>query len=214
MSIELYLSFVVIAILTIVSPGPAILVAINNGLKYNMKAVVASTLGNGLGLLVLAIASILGVSALFTISALFFTLFKVLGAFYLIYLGVKQITSSAKDLKLGKIKQSRNIEYYKLFKSSFLVAVTNPKPIIFFSTVLPLFVNYNSALTLQYAILIATFLVISFTSLISYGYISNRSTMWFNNKKRLKSFYNFSGIMFIFMGISMFFVENKSKIRV
>ena len=79
MSIESYLSFVIIAILTITSPSPAVLVAINNGLKHNIKAVIFSTLGNSLGLLVLAIASILGVSMLFKVSAIFYTIFKTIG---------------------------------------------------------------------------------------------------------------------------------------
>ena len=212
MSLESYLSFVIIAILTITSPGPAILVAINNGLKHNMKAVFFSTLGNALGLLLLAIASILGVSMLFKISAIFYTIFKTIGAFYLIYLGIKQIVNSNKELNL-----SSNIvcskDYFKLFKTAFLVAVTNPKPIIFFSTVMPLFINLNEPTNYQFALLIATFIIISFISLSTYGYIANKSTMWFRDKAKLKRFFNFSGIMFIFMGFAMLLSPNRSYAR-
>jgi len=212
MSIESYLSFVVIAILTITSPGPAILVAINNGLKHNMKAVFFSTLGNALGLLVLAVASILGVSMLFKVSAIFYTVFKTIGAFYLIYLGVKQILGSNKTLELN----SSNIgskDYFKLFKTAFLVAVTNPKPIIFFSTVMPLFVDFKEPTNYQFALLIATFIAISFASLSTYGFIANKSSMWFNDDKKLKRFFTFSGITFIFMGIAMLFAPNQARAK-
>ena len=212
MGIEIYLSFVIIAILTITSPGPAVLVAINNGLKHNMKAVFFSTLGNSLGLLALAIASILGISMLFKISALFYTVFKIIGAFYLIYLGVKQIINSNKEFNLNG-EEIYAKEYFKLFKSSFLVAVTNPKPIIFFSTVMPLFVNLNEPTNYQFALLIATFIMISFISLSTYGYIANQSTMWFKDKIKLKRFFNFSGIMFIFMGFAMLFSPNQARAK-
>jgi len=211
MSLEHYLSFVFIAILTITSPGPAILVAINNGLQHNMKAVFFSTLGNALGLLILAIASILGVSMLFKISAIFYTIFKTIGAFYLIYLGLKQIISSNKKLEL---KESSNTkDYFKLFKTAFLVAVTNPKPIIFFSTVMPLFINYNEPTSTQFALLIATFITISFASLSTYGFLANKSTMWFNDEKRLKRFFTFSGVTFIFMGLAMLFAPNQARAK-
>jgi threonine/homoserine/homoserine lactone efflux protein len=211
LSLEHYLSFVFIAILTITSPGPAILVAINNGLQHNMKAVFFSTLGNALGLLLLAIASILGISMLFKISAIFYTIFKTIGAFYLIYLGLKQIISSNKKLELKKTPNTKN--YFKLFKSAFLVAVTNPKPIIFFSTVMPLFINYNEPTSTQFALLIATFIAISFASLSTYGFLANKSTMWFNDEKRLKRFFTFSGVTFIFMGLAMLFAPNQARAK-
>jgi len=212
MSMEHYISFLVIAILTITSPGPAILVAINNGLKHNMKAVFFSTLGNALGLLVLAVASILGVSMLFKISAIFYIIFKTIGAFYLIYLGIKQIIGSNKTLKLN-CSNIGSKDYFKLFKTAFLVAVTNPKPIIFFSTVMPLFINYNESTNMQFALLIATFIAISFASLSTYGFIANKSTMWFSDTKKLKRFFTFSGITFIFMGIAMLFTPNQVRAR-
>jgi threonine/homoserine/homoserine lactone efflux protein len=212
MSMEHYISFLVIAILTITSPGPAILVAINNGLKHNMKAVFFSTLGNALGLLVLAVASILGVSMLFKISAIFYIIFKTIGAFYLIYLGIKQIIGSNKTLKLN-CSNIGSKDYFKLFKTAFLVAVTNPKPIIFFSTVMPLFINYNESTNMQFALLIATFIAISFASLSTYGFIANKSTMWFSDAKKLKRFFTFSGITFIFMGIAMLFTPNQVRAR-
>jgi len=211
LSLEHYLSFVFIAILTITSPGPAILVAINNGLQHNMKAVFFSTLGNALGLLLLAIASILGISMLFKISAIFYTIFKTIGAFYLIYLGLKQIISSNKKLELKKTPNTKN--YFKLFKSAFLVAVTNPKPIIFFSTVMPLFINYNEPTSTQFALLIATFIAISFASLSTYGFLANKSTMWFNDEKRLKRFFTFSGVTFIFMGLAILFAPNQARAK-
>jgi len=78
---------------------------------------------------------------------------------------------------------------------------------------MPLFINYNEPTSTQFAVLIATFIAISFASLSTYGFLANKSTMWFNDKKRLKRFFTFSGVTFIFMGLAMLFAPNQARAK-
>lgn len=87
MDFHTWLLYTTVALVAIVSPGPAVLLAINNSIKYDMLAVAFSTLGNVLGLFILSSAAMLGLGVVLKTSVVLFTLFKVFGAIYLIYIG-------------------------------------------------------------------------------------------------------------------------------
>ena len=82
--------YVTVSLVAIISPGPAVLLAINNAIVYDLKATAFSTLGNALGLFILSGAAMLGLGLVLQTSLVLFTLFKIAGALYLIYLGLKQ----------------------------------------------------------------------------------------------------------------------------
>lgn len=199
-----YLSYVTISFFTITSPGAAILLAINNAMSFNLRAVFFSTFGNALGLFLLSSVAMFGVGVLLKTSAMFFMILKIIGAAYLIYLGILQILN--RHTKLVLKKQSSNsseFESWKVFQKGFLVAATNPKPILFFTAIFPLFLEQNESITLQFFIMTGTFIFISFCSLMFYGYISQTAKAWFFDEARLKIFYRVSGVLFVFMGIGM-----------
>jgi threonine/homoserine/homoserine lactone efflux protein len=212
MDLHNYLAYLLISVLTITSPGAAILLAMNNAMRYNLRAVFFSTIGNILGLFILSLVAMLGVGILIKSSDLFFALLKITGGLYLIYLGIKYFMSGQKDFHLHKRKHQDDFSAKEVFMKGFLVAVTNPKPILFFSAVFPLFLSKSYPLTLQFFIMTFTFMAISFFSLMSYGYLSKKAKAWFFDDKRLVLFYRVSGVLFVLMGISMFFVENAKKI--
>ncbi len=201
-----YFAFVTISFFTIISPGAAILLAINNGIKYDIKAVLFSTLGNALGLFILSFVAILGVGAILKISDYFFVILKIVGALYLIYLGLKQIFSKKFHFDLKNSTKS-TYERYKVFKEGFLVAVTNPKPILFFSAIFPLFMQKNESVLLQFLVLTCTFISISIASLMSYGSMSRYASYWFLDDAKVKIFYKISGFLFVLMGIGMMFLK-------
>ena len=88
MNIDTLLVYLLVAFFYITSPGPAVILAIINGLRTNMKVVAIPTFANTLGLAILSTASILGLGVLLTTSATLFMIVKFVGAFYLVYLGV------------------------------------------------------------------------------------------------------------------------------
>ncbi len=207
MGLDNYLTYLVVAFFTITTPGAAILLSVSNAMMFDLKAVFLSTTGNVLGLFILSLVAMLIVGSILrnfngALSAL-----RLIGALYLIYLGVKQIRH--RQIKLVLKQNSLHNSSYKparVFLKGFLVAVTNPKPLLFFSAVLPLFIKKDYNITTQFFILTGTFMAISFCSLMFYGFMSQKLKMWFFDKKGLSVFYKVSGALFIFMGMGMLFL--------
>ena len=89
MPIDLWLVFIAVSLLPAVSPGPAVMLAISNTLRFGRNATLASAAGNATGLVILGYAVALGFGALMAASAVAFTVLKVIGAAYLIFIGLK-----------------------------------------------------------------------------------------------------------------------------
>ena len=206
MDLHNYINYLIIAFFTITSPGAAILLAINTAMSMDMKALFFSTLGNILGLLILSSVAMFGVGVLLKTSPVFYTVLKIIGALYLVYLGMKQFFNTHLHLHLSKNIKHTKRTLFMIFRRGFLVAATNPKPILFFTAVFPLFMDEKRSMALQFFIMTATFMFISFCSLMTYGYISKRAKAWFFNEEKLKYFFRVSGLLFIFMGIGLLFV--------
>ncbi len=98
MELHNYLNYFIISFFTITSPRAAILLAINNAMCYNLRAVFFSTIGNILGLFVLSSIAMFGVGILIKSSIIFYTILKIAGSIYLIYLGIKQIIKKMQNL--------------------------------------------------------------------------------------------------------------------
>lgn len=209
MTLEVWLLFSAAALLNIISPGPAILLSITNGVTSGLKMVLVSTAGNVLGLLILSTISILGLGLLLKTSVIFFTILKVLGAAYLIYLGIKKFRS--KDAFLVE-DSNQNVlnkaEYKKKFNEAFFVAITNPKAILFFVAFFPLFLDVNSPTTPQFLIMTLTFMTLSFMSLFTYGYIGKSAKHWFEKAKVVKVFHRVTGGIFIGFGVILLQTKN------
>ena len=208
MDLHNYLGYLIVSVLTITSPGAAILLAINNSMKYDLKAVAFSSLGNILGLFLLSLVAMFGVGVLIKTSDTFFWILKIIGAVYLIYLGIRHMTSGHKDFALNQSREHlRTYSPKKIFAKGFLVAATNPKPILFFSAIFPLFLSPNHPVVLQFFIMTFTFMAISFASFMTYGLISRHAKAWFFDEKSLQWFYKISGAVFVLMGIGMLFIK-------
>lgn len=209
MSIEVLFIYITIAFFYIISPGPAVFLAINNGAVADMKAVIASSAGNVLGLFVLSSVSILGLGAILISSALLFLVVKIIGAAYLVYLGLKQILKARKlNLVVEQNSNVNALSLKKYFLESFIVAVTNPKPILFFIALFPQFLNINSAIAPQFFVLTGIFMFISFLSLYSYGYIAKSAKRLLNSESIMQWFHRITGGLFIFMGIGLLKLKN------
>ncbi len=145
-------------------------------------------------------------------STIFFTVLKFVGTGYLIYLGFKQIINSkSNDIMLKNEKKATTYNKFNIFKKGFLLAITNPKPILFFTAIFPLFMDQHTNILPQFLIMTLTFLAISFASLMFYGWVSSNAKSWLENKKRVEIFFKFSGTLFIAMGIGMMFLGQNTQ---
>ncbi|QDF28867.1 LysE family translocator [Halarcobacter anaerophilus] len=203
MNTNLYLAYLSISFFTIISPGAAILLAINNGLYYDLRAVFLSSLANILGLFILSAIAMIGISSILLISGNFLIVMKIIGAFYLIYLGIKQILNKKTKFILENDTLNNYYNKFNVFKKGFLIAITNPKPILFFSAIFPLFLDKHKDIETQFFIMTFSFMTISLCSLMTYGFLSKTARKWFLKEEALKLFYRISGVLFVLMGIAL-----------
>ena len=124
------------------TPGPDMLYAITRGATHAIKGAAAASLGNLLGSLVHTVFVIVGISALLVASSTAFTILKLAGAAYLIYLGTKALLSRNKP-KGPAAKPSTTLS--RICRESFLIHTLNPKVAIFFLAFVPQFISADTA---------------------------------------------------------------------
>lgn len=159
MAFETWLAFAAASAVLLVIPGPTILTVISysvaHGGRANAPLVAAVALGDSTAL----VLSLLGLGALLAASAFAFTLVKLAGGLYLIYLGIKLFRSgvSPANLCAPQAPQSR----WKLFWNTYIVTALNPKGIVFFVAFLPQFINPAADVPRQLWLLAITFVVMA-----------------------------------------------------
>jgi threonine/homoserine/homoserine lactone efflux protein len=210
MDLHTWILFCGVALIAIISPGPAVLLAVNNSLAYDLKTVVFSSLGNILGLFTLSLAAMLGLGVILHTSAMLFLGFKILGAMYLIYIGIKQFrnfNNAFNSLHVKKKKSKK--ELFRIFQKGYFICVTNPKPIIFFTALFPLFTDVHYPILPQFFILTFTFMFFSFAVLMFYAYFAKRLKSWFSFSHRATWFNKIIGTLFIGLGLGLLGLQRK-----
>lgn len=212
MDISIWLVFTAVATAAIFSPGPAVFLAISNSIRFGITKVIFSSFGNIAGLFILSTAAIFGLGAILSTSTYLFLLVKILGAAYLIYLGVRQWRSRANffaetDESSLKESKQKNKSNFKFFSEGFLIAITNPKAILFFTALFPPFIDTTKALPQQFLIMTFTFMFISFISLMVYGFLASRAKNWFQVGNRSTWFNRTLGSIFVMIGMGVLTVK-------
>jgi threonine/homoserine/homoserine lactone efflux protein len=138
------LAFVVAAFVMVVIPGPTVLFTIGRALSLGRMGGFLSILGTAVGSIVLVVAVALGVGTVIAQSVLLFTIVKVLGAGYLVFLGIQAIRHR-KDAARAIVTEQARRSGWRLLIEGFVVGVTNPKSIAFFLAILPQFVDLQGA---------------------------------------------------------------------
>ncbi|MEE9445769.1 MAG: LysE family translocator [Cocleimonas sp.] len=203
MDFSTWLLFVAVALVAIVSPGPATLLTISNSLKHGTRSVVLSALGNETGIFVLSVSAILGLGAVLKTSTTLFLMIKIVGAGYLIYLGIRQWRSKTNLFTDVKRQQDDARSHKSFYTEGFLIAITNPKAVLFFTALFPQFINLQAALIPQFIIMTLTFMALSFLTLVAYGQLAYKAKNWFSTSKRVKWFNRTVGSLFVAIGVGL-----------
>lgn len=174
------IAYGIVAFLSILSPGPAVLLAVRNGLAYGPRAALWSSLGNVCGIFCLSAAAVLGLGAVLVSSAWLFETVKLVGAMYLFYVGWRQLRAGSIHFQMTSADHAPVVPgRYRLYREAFLLATTNPKPILFFTALFPQFIQASSPLAPQFLILTALFMVLSFLTLMGYAVTAARTKLIF-----------------------------------
>ncbi|PWF55021.1 LysE family translocator [Massilia glaciei] len=174
------LAFAAISALSIMTPGPAVLLTLRNGATHGAKSVLRSAAGNIAGMFMLSAAAMLGLGALMNSSALLFGAVKLIGALYLFYIGLRALFArvppaqdGAPESAVGAAPTSR-----QLFAEAILTATTNPKALLYFTALFPQFVDAKAALLPQFFTLTGIFMVLAYAIHMAYAALASRARRW------------------------------------
>lgn len=202
MPLQTWLLFVATVFFVSATPGPNMLLAMNHGMRFGARAALSTCLGLLSALALLIIASAAGLGALMAASESLFSGVKYAGAAYLIWLGVQ--TWRATPTALGE-SRSNNATGGSLarYRTGFLVAMSNPKALIFFGALFPQFVDPALPQAPQWLTLAATFYVIEGSWQFAYAAGGARLAGWLNSPVRLKWLNRFAGGSFVGAGVAL-----------
>ena len=170
-----YILFLQIIIFLFITPGTPRIVIISYSMNYGVSKCIWSAFGDVTANLFQATLVIFVIGSFFSENLIFLNLFKWIGIIYLLYLAYDIYKSHPKDIsKQGSIKKS-NLSF---FKDGFIVAGTSPKAWMFFPFIFPQFIDFNSNYLIQFIILITTYIVLDFLSLIGYALLAQKLINW------------------------------------
>lgn len=182
------LAFCVVAFVTVATPGPTVVLALTNGSRYGFVRAGAGLVGAGLSDLVLITAAALGLGAILAASAFWFSVVKWIGVIYLAWLGLQMLGSARaiNDVSAGQGENPGAGSRARIFRKSFLVAVSNPKGYLFFAAFLPQFVDMAEPPLGQYARLALVFVLIDLAVMAAYAalgvnamrFLREKGAMW------------------------------------
>jgi threonine/homoserine/homoserine lactone efflux protein len=182
-------------------PGPAVLYVLARSIDQGRKAGLASVLGLVIGDLFHVVAAALGLSAILLTSALAFDIVKYLGAIYLIYLGIRKLTSrdETQETQVIEPKSLRQV-----FTQGIVVNILNPKTALFFFSFLPQFVEpARGGVPLQILFLGAIFLVMALATSSVYALLAGTAGGWLRGNLRFMRLQRyFAGTVYIGLGIT------------
>jgi len=174
MSLSHYMSYFLLVLVLVYSPGPMTLFLMANGMRSNMRNTYPILLGANHAYFISIIIFSVGLAAVLQQHVLLLKSVQVMGIIYLIYLSVMQWRK--KPFAMAELKDNPEMGYTKgsLYRRGAFVALTNPKALLLFTVVFPQFTSNTISYNLQIAILGATFLVLQFSSGCFYAFLGNR----------------------------------------
>lgn len=170
MEFSTYLIYLAISIVASVSVGPSVILAASNGINFGRKKAFKGVIGHVSAILLLAMISATGLGALLVASPAVFQWIKLIGVVYLVYVGL-QIWRSKGNWAF-QVNDEVSPSDISLFSKSFFMALSNPKALVFFTSLFPQFIDPNSPLLPQFLLLTTTSLINAFAFTFGYALIA------------------------------------------
>lgn len=178
------------------------LLAINHGVNHGLFRTVYSCFGNLSGNFLMALASILGLGAILITSGVVFNIIKWIGIIYLMFIGLKLIFEPVRiEVSDGKYEAKNGKSGSKLFGDGFLVAVGNPKGIIFFTALFPQYINIGHATIREFIVIFATLGIVAVGCYMLYALFGVKLNGLFRIYSFKKLFNRITGSIFIGTGL-------------
>ena len=209
MDFSLWLSFIGTVSILAFTPGPSVLLATANSMKYGSRKTVGTILGDLSANLCQIILASAGLATIVVSSGELFQAIKWLGVIYLIYIGIKKIVAKPKILQEQSSSDQRG--FWNLIGEGFLMSAANPKAVVFFAALFPLFISDEHPFLLQIGILAVSFLLIDGISLLIYSHFATRLRSYLANSKKVHLQNKIIGSLLIASGMLLATVSKATK---
>ena len=170
-----YFLYLQIIIFLFVTPGTPRVVIISYSMNYGVRNCIWTAFGDVSANIIQATLVIFVIGTFFSDYPFFLNIFKWIGIIYLIYLAYDIYKSNLKSINSKEISQK---SYFSFYKDGFFVAGTSPKAWMFFPFVFPQFIDFNANYVAQFIILLTTYVVLDFLSLIGYALLASKLIEW------------------------------------
>jgi len=209
MTLQVWLAFFLASWVIAISPGSGAILSMSHGLTHGVRRTSVTIAGLELGLVVILFIAGAGLGALLVASEHAFTAIKIVGAMYLIYLGIVQWRT---PLQIGKPAEGQPVSGSgtRRFLVGLLTNLTNPKGILFMVAVLPQFIDPAKPLLAQLALLAATMVFVDLIVMHGYALLASRAQRLFRNPRALRWQSRFFGGMLMSIGAALFFVKRQT----
>lgn len=199
MAVELWLAFTIASLVLLAIPGPTVLIVVSYALGQGRASAWASVPGVALGDLTAMTVSLAGAGAVLAASANLFTAVKIVGAGYLIWLGIQLWRAPPSLAVLAPRAAITNGP--RMFWNCYIVTALNPKGIVFFIAFVPQFMDSSAPLLLQSTILIATFVVLGAINVVIWALLAGEMRARFQRPATLRLANRIGGSFLIGAGL-------------
>ena len=170
-----YFLFLQIILFLFITPGTPRIVIISYSMNYGVQKCIWTALGDVTANIIQATLVIFVIGSFFSENSTLLNVFKWIGVAYILYLAYDLYNSKPKNINSKNINSK---SFFSFFRDGFLVAGTSPKAWMFFPLIFPQFIDFNSNYIVQFFILITTYVVLDFLSLIAYAVLARKLIVW------------------------------------
>ena len=170
-----FILYLQIIIFLFITPGTPRVVIISYSMNYGVQKCIWTALGDVTANIIQATLVIFVIGSFLSDNPTILNTLKWLGIAYLTYLAYDIYKSRPKDINTKDISDK---SFFSFYKDGFLVAGTSPKAWMFFPFIFPQFIDFNSNYIVQFIILITTYVVLDFLSLVGYAVLANKLIVW------------------------------------
>jgi homoserine/homoserine lactone efflux protein len=211
--LNVWLAFLAASVAIAVSPGSGAVLSMSHGLAYGVRHASATIMGLQAGVAGTLLIAGVGVGALLMASATAFTVVKVLGAAYLVWLGIKQWRAPVGDNAASGVAaaQAALPSVRERFLLGFFTNMTNPKGIVFMVAVLPQFIDPQRPLWLQLLVLLVTAVGVDVVVMHGYAFLASRAQRWLATARARRAQNRVFGGVLMAMGASLLMVKRTAS---
>jgi threonine/homoserine/homoserine lactone efflux protein len=199
MALHVYLAFGLATTIMIALPGPSVLLTVAHSISFGWRPALATVAGETAGIAVQLLIAAFGLASLLNVVAGAFGWLRWAGAAYLVYLGIRQWRSAGHPPAFDTSPVSRA----NLFTQGLAVTIPNPKSLVFIAAFLPQFIDAARPLGLQLALIVPTFLVITFSVTSVWALAAGNARGMLQRRRAMQSVRRTAGGLMIVAGVGL-----------